>query len=104
MTLSFPQHNYPARSPSSFDPKHAFDSPSFLPSKIRSLTQVHNIKSNKMASRTVFRRVPSNVEDWRMYCKDAGIQGRSINSFLGMHGRASHGDTLHGHAPHRRAS
>jgi hypothetical protein len=38
-----------------------------------------------MASRTVFHRVPSNVEEWRMYCKDAGVQRRSINSFVGMH-------------------
>src|SRR5277367_3779013 len=38
-----------------------------------------------MTSGTVFRDVPSNVGDWRRHCKRAGVQRRSINSFLGMH-------------------
>jgi hypothetical protein len=38
-----------------------------------------------MAPKTVFSIAPETVEDWRKACKKAGVQRRSINSFLGMH-------------------
>src|ERR1700722_11008817 len=38
-----------------------------------------------MAPKTAFEEVPQSIQDWRSACKKAGVQRRSINSFLGIH-------------------